>query len=676
MRGTTSATAGRVTLRAGALAGLIACLALFGSAPMIAAAPAAGPPAPPSTASPPLTSQSSASALTAEDVSAWLDGFMPYALRADDIAGAVVVVVKDDKLLVAKGYGYADVASRRPMDPQTSLVRIASITKLFTWTAVMQLVEAGKLDLDADVNRYLDFRIPPRDGKPVTLRELMTHTAGFEEQAKMLYAPDAARLTPLSRYARERLPRRIFPPGEVVAYSNYGAGLAGYIVQRVSGEPYETYVERHILIPLGMARTTPRQPLPAALAGDMATGYLLASGPPRGFEFDNIAPAGAMTTSGADIARFMIAHLDDGRLGAVQILSPGAAERMHATAFRTLPTMNGMALGFFETDRNGHRVLSHDGDLTDFHSDLQLVMDQHVGLFVAMNSRGSGSANETIRLQLFRDFLDRYFPAPNPGLPRLATAVADGRRVAGEYVLSRRSETTVLTGANIALQAAIEPDEHGDLHAPVLDQLLGSPPRVWREVAPMTWQETGGRSRLAAELRDGRVVAVTTDDFPAGAVLQPAPFAWRQSIVAPALGAALLVLVTSVLAWPIGALVRRHYGGRFRLTGARASVYRLSRAGAVAQVLFIPAWFALVLGVFGDTAGGDPKLDLWFRGLQLVALAGLVGAAAAAADLARVWRDRSHGWWARSASMLIVVAMAIVIWAQLSINAFNPSLIY
>jgi len=136
------------------------------------------------------------------------------------------------------------------------------------------------------------------------------------------------------------------------------------------------------------------------------------------------------------------------------------------------------------------------------------------------------------------------------------------------------------------------------------------------------------------------------------------------------------VLVTSVLAWPIGALVRRHYGGRFRLTGARASVYRLARAGAVAQVLFIPAWFALVLGVFGDTAGGDPKLDLWFRGLQLVALAGLVGAAAAAADLARVWRDRSHGWWARSASMLIVVAMAIVIWAQLSINAFNPSLIY
>src|SRR5579863_3775796 len=224
------------------LARLLRRLCPLAGAVAFVAWPADGaPPAP----APPAPAPAEGPQLNAADVGAWLDGFMPYALRSADIAGAVVVVVKDDKVLVEKGYGYADVASRRPFDPDTSLVRPASISKLFTWTAVMQLVEAGKLDLDADVNRYLDFRIPPKDGKPVTLRELMTHTAGFEEMGKVLYAPDAAHLTPLAELVRTRLPKRIFPPGEVVAYSNYGAGLAGYIVQRVSGEPYESYIERH-----------------------------------------------------------------------------------------------------------------------------------------------------------------------------------------------------------------------------------------------------------------------------------------------------------------------------------------------------------------------------------------------------------------------------------------------
>ena len=129
-------------------------------------------------------------ALNRADVEAWLDGFMPYALERGDIAGAVVVVVKDGQVLLQKGYGYADVAKRTPVDPETTLFRPGSVSKLFTWTAVMQLVEQGKLDLDADVNEYLDFEIPARDGKPVTLRQIMTHTAGLEETAR---APDRQR---------------------------------------------------------------------------------------------------------------------------------------------------------------------------------------------------------------------------------------------------------------------------------------------------------------------------------------------------------------------------------------------------------------------------------------------------------------------------------------------------
>ena len=122
--------------------------------------------------------------LTRQDLAAWLDGFMPYAIGRGDIPGAVVVVVKDGEVLLQKGYGYADVAKRTPVDPATTLFRPGSVSKLFTWTAVMQLVEQGKLDLDADINQYLDFKVPPYDGKPVTLRNIMTHTSGIEETAR------------------------------------------------------------------------------------------------------------------------------------------------------------------------------------------------------------------------------------------------------------------------------------------------------------------------------------------------------------------------------------------------------------------------------------------------------------------------------------------------------------
>src|SRR4051812_35619376 len=158
-----------------------------------------------------------ASQLTRTDVETWLDGFLPYALQRADIAGAVVVVVKDGEVLLEKGYGYADVAKRTPVDPKRTLFRPGSVSKLFTWTAVMQLVEAGKLDLDRDVNEYLDFRIPPAFGKPITLRHLMTHTPGFEERVKNLFSPDSVNVESFESFLKAWTPERIFPPGEVPA---------------------------------------------------------------------------------------------------------------------------------------------------------------------------------------------------------------------------------------------------------------------------------------------------------------------------------------------------------------------------------------------------------------------------------------------------------------------------
>ncbi|MEP7245227.1 MAG: serine hydrolase domain-containing protein, partial [Gammaproteobacteria bacterium] len=317
-----------------------------------------------------------AAELTAADIDTWLDGMIPYALATGDIAGAVVVVVKDGQVLSQRGYGYSDMKTRQPVDPERTLFRPGSISKLFTWTAVMQQVQAGKLDLDRDINDYLDFKIPPAYGKPITLRNLMTHTAGFEEALKYLIADRVEVLKPLDTMLKRWVPERMYAPGSMAAYSNYGASLAGYLVQRVSGEPFDLYIQRHILEPLGMAHSTFTQPLPAALAAGMSKGYSLASQDPKNYELVTQAPAGALAATGADMARFMIAHL--ARNGS--LLDAQTAELMYRTANTPIPGLPGMALGFYHEDRNGLTIIGHGGDTNWFHSDLHLYLDKGVGL--------------------------------------------------------------------------------------------------------------------------------------------------------------------------------------------------------------------------------------------------------------------------------------------------------
>ena len=217
--------------------GLVSTLTAQESAPGPTLATPATTQAPPATSPLPVTTAPSTSPLlTREDAEAWLDGFLPYALDNGDIAGAVVVVVKDGQVLLQKGYGYSDTEKRTPVDPEGTLFRPGSVSKLFTWTAVMQLVEQGKLDLDANLNQYIDFKIPARDGKPMTLRQVMTHTTGLEEQIRGLITSNKDEIVPLGEALKHWVPERIHAPGATPAYSNYATALAGYIVVDPSGE--------------------------------------------------------------------------------------------------------------------------------------------------------------------------------------------------------------------------------------------------------------------------------------------------------------------------------------------------------------------------------------------------------------------------------------------------------
>ena len=597
--------------------------------------------------------------MTVDDVSAFLDGVMPLQLRREDVAGAVIVVVKEGKILFAKGYGYANVEKRIPVSPDGTLFRPGSISKLFNWTSIMQQVEQGKLDLDRDVNDYLDFKIPPTFPKPITLRDIMTHTAGFEETAQELFVADAAHLTPLGNYVKEHLPERIFPPFTTPAYSNYATTLAGYILQRVSGEPFADYIDNHIFHPLGMMHCTL-----------MSEGYRAASQPSKPFEFVEATPAGSSSVTGTDMARFMIAHLQDGQYEGVQILRPETARLMHSRQFSNLPDMNSMALGFYEESRNGHRIIGHAGDTEYFHSDLHLILDQQVGFFVSYNSAGKGEISP--RDAVWHAFLDRYYPYEPPAVAAVASAAEDARLVSGRYISSRRAQTTVLKVLNVLGEPKGFANAGDTISVDALKDLNGQP-KKFQEIAPLMFREVHGQDRIAFKRDDaGRLVMVI--DYPFF-VFQRSPGAENGTFNLWMIVAAIIIFVLTLLLWPVGALVRKHYGRPLNLTPQQRRLRLLVRLTCLLDLVFL----ALFVGFFAmaekDIGILSPRFNPLLRTIQIVGWLGLLGTLAALYAAWQSWKER-HWWLSRLGDTLIAVSCLGFVWFVFVWNMLHWSLRY
>ncbi|MFP5355039.1 MAG: serine hydrolase domain-containing protein, partial [Gemmatimonadota bacterium] len=385
------------------------------------------------------------------EVEAFMDGLMTAWMRDKHIAGTTVSVVRDGKLLFAKGYGYADVAKRTPVDPERTLFRIGSVSKLFTWTGVMQLHEQGKLDLAKDVNEYLDFKIPATYPQPITLTDILTHTPGLEEDPRDLFTEDSAHIAPMSQWLPAHMPARVRAPATFASYSNWATAVAGYIVERHGGEKtWDDYTEKHIFQPLGMSYSSSRQPLPAALREHMSVGYEWKQGEfvPKKFEIvTGAAPAGSLSASATDMAKFMIAHLNKGALGDARILGEQEAELMHARVRGHDPRLPGFAHGFYEQSSHGLRIIGHGGDTQWFHSNLSLIPSENVGVFMSTNTSTGGQISF---LPFLTAFLDHYYPEPVPVLtPREADKTAV-QRFAGEYVFNRMNFTTFVKVAALA----------------------------------------------------------------------------------------------------------------------------------------------------------------------------------------------------------------------------------
>ncbi len=632
-------------------------------APLAAALGAASP----ATAQAPATAPAPATAAAPrqgptdpKELEAFLDGLMAAYLRDKHIAGATVAVVRDSALLLAKGYGYADLARRTPVDPRTTLFRIGSISKLFTWTAVMQLVEQGKLDLDADINRYLDFKIPDTYPQPITLRHVLTHTPGLEEDGRDLFTDDPARVASMKDWLPAHMPARVRPPGVHASYSNWATAVAGYIVERVSGLSYDDYIERHLFEPLGMRYASSRQPLPAALAPHLAQGYefVAATGAytPKKFEIvTGAAPAGSFSVSAEDMAAFMRAHLAKGAWNGRRILADSTAVRMQTRLHGHDPRLPGFAHGFYEQTTAGPRAIGHGGDTQWFHSDLILLPTEGVGFFVSFNT----STGSQVSFKPFADdVLGHYYPQPlPPGTPTAADAKANAR-FAGEYVFNRRSYTTFQKAVALSGAVKVAADTSGAL-------LVATPFGAMRmvRVDSLLFRDVQGHDLLAFQQDASGAVTHAFLSMAPMMVLERHPGAQ-----APTVHLALLALGLLTAVGTLTAAVVRHFGRHGRVASPDALV-RQGRWVMAGAALLVLGFVAAIAGMAADPIkyilGND--LGTLKAALALPVLAALLTAMGAGLAV-RQWRAGAGSVAVRVRHTLAVAVMLAFCWSLYSWN--------
>lgn len=509
------------------------------------------------------------------EVEAFVDGVVKPVMQKEHSPSGVVTVMKDGEIVFAKGYGYIDVEKRIPVDPDTSMFRPGSISKLFTWLSVMQLYELGKLDLDTDVNTYLtQFKVKDTfPGQPITLRHIMTHTTGFEDGGfGYLILNDPARLMPLSDSLEKYQPERIVPPGTRVAYSNWATALAGLIVENISGSNFNKYVQTHFFEPLGMTHSTFVEPLPAELEPFMAKAYAYKAGKYKKLKYEiigNFGPAGASAVSALDMTKFARALLNGGELDGKRILKAETLQKMLDEGFVHDDRLRGMGLGFIKRQygTEGLNVYGHDGGTTIFLSHFGLSQSENFMLF----SSFSGPGGAAVHSAFVKNFYDEFFPRELPYIEPPIDFQERGKKYEGIYVQSRSNFSKIesIGRALNGLEVALMPDNtlliHNDRYVEIDENLF---------------RQVNDNRRIAfQENEDGSIAGFVFDGLGV-TYMYPAAFYEAKGYVMLCVGLSLLafilVFVRLWLQW-----------ARYRaFTGFEKAAYRASIAIAGTNLLF------------------------------------------------------------------------------------------
>lgn len=649
------------------------------SGPATAAAPTALAPA-----APPIATQPNGARLPPgqpippAELEAFVDGVVKTAMARDHIAGVTVSVVQNGQIALKKGYGYADLAKGRPVDPDRTLFRIGSISKTFTWIALMREVEAGRIRLNAPINLYLPQRVQVPDqgfDSEILVRHLLDHSAGFEDRALgQIFERRADRERPLLTYLQQERPRRVAEPGARASYSNYGVGLAGAAVAHVAQAPFEQIVEQRITGPLGLANTTFREPHPniegmpapmsGALAQQVSTAYRWAPTgfQPRDFEYlGHVAPAGSASSTAGDMARYMQMLLNGGTLDGATVFGPQTGQLFRTPLRQVAPGFNGWAHGFLQQPLpGGFTGYGHNGATLSFMSNMTLAPQLGLGIFVSTNTDTGGRLSQELANQVVREF---YAPPPAP--PRAGSpALADhAERFAG-YYLSTRRPYGGLEGFVMLFQSSaivrVTPDGRlmvasGQTNGPRLFVPEG-------DLAQGRFVSVTGDDRLQFAFQDGRATGfITTSN---SARLERAGPLKRPQLLG------LMALLTGVAAVAtLGGIVRRmQREHRESQIQGRASLIQNTQA-----VLWLTA-FAL-FGLWASRTGDVANIMYDFPGALLIiaSACALFAAMLTVVTLALVpviWRGgrRVDSW---SSGRKFAFTVTVLVYAAFSVVLFD-----
>lgn len=593
------------------------------------------------------------------DLSSWLDGTVAALMRDKRLPGLTVAVVSAKGPRLLAGYGFADIEEERRVDPRETLFRIGSISKTFIWTAAMMLADRGVLDLDADVNDYIEtFELDPSFGEPVTMRHLMTHTAGFETTLAVFTSTDADPRG-LAEVLAATQPKRVRPPGERISYSNWGAALAALVVERAAGVPFEEFVRTEILDPLGLERTTQVQPgrLDEAGKARMATGHAfregrLTAGDPM--QIGPYAPAGGIAAPAADMARWMRFHLNRGALEGRRLMSRAAHEEMWSRAFGASDEWPGLAHGFQAFRYRGVDVYGHGGSTGNFQSNMLLVPSLDLGVFVSQNSGQDGYAavHALTRLVIDRQLGAPVEPVPPAPSPTESLDARSLQEYSGRYRTNRRSFTTMAAAFSLQPTLTVAVGEDGSLIV-TLDGTTSRYVPVAGE--PDLFEDYYGDRLFFQRDNRGRVVSAVDST----GVHSHERIEFTQSfalfIGSVALGA--LLSVTTLL----GAWRRWRLRPETTVAGSRAAGALVIAAVIVLLFLGI-AMFALAavstLSV-ADLADYPPAAVI---ALSYAAFAVAPAALLALVALIPAWRGSEWSTWRRLHATAFALALAVMAW--------------
>ncbi|MCU4744149.1 serine hydrolase domain-containing protein [Natronoglomus mannanivorans] len=561
-----------------------------------------------------------------DDIESRVEKLVLESLDEYDIPGAAVAVVRDGEVTMAEGYGEADAEEGLPVEPTTPF-RVGSVSKPVFWTAIARLLRRGELDDDVPVSEYLDDNFVSWDD-PVTLAQLATHTGGFESTNRNMWYDNPADGRSLPEHL-DPMPAQTRSPGTVGQYSNHGVALAGQVLASVVGSSFPDAMDELLLEPAGMETASFHQPLPTDLYEAHASGH----GGDRDGKFAGLgtAPAGALSASAADMARFMQLHLDDGRIDGEQVLDPDTVELIQQQWFTHHEELAGMALGFAEAYYGAYRIIRHAGGtpLDAFWTELRLVPELGFGLFLSYND---DSGQDPV-IEIPETIIEEVLPEPDVTAPE-----SDGRptladELEGTYRSLRRGAHEV-DSIFLTLNADTIDVSIADDGALLLED--GDDTTRLVETSPLVFQDVETGEKVAFGEEDGEIAYL----FMSGS-----PDAYECISSLESIQFHLLVLAVSLLGTGSGWLhwspsrddgeSRREWFQSLRTDQRRRARFAAHLVGSAFSLFVV--LFLVYLSF--DFEGTFTEPSFLFRLLFVLPLVGAVAAVAALVLSVRVWQE-------------------------------------